>query len=464
MTNQEPTKKIITRLPPSPTGNLHVGTARTALFNYIFAKQKDGEMLFRLEDTDKVRSKPEFEEDILNGFSWLGIDFDKSKIFRQSERGEIYKKHLEKMIAGGSAYISKEAEVKEGGRAEVIRFKNPNKKVVFNDTVRGDIEFDTTEVGDFIIAKSLDESLYHLTVVVDDFETGVTNVIRGDDHISNTPRQILIQEAIGAPLPIYTHLPLILAPDRSKLSKRHGAVSLIEYKKQGYLPEAVVNYLMLLGWNPGTEQEIFTFDELVEQFDINKIQKGGAIFSLEKLDWVNKEHIKRMSDKDFENKVLEFLPEADKYEKEKLRKILPIIKERVNKFGDIKEMVEAGELAYFFNVPEYEKEKLIWKEDGEGKVKKYLQKVIEMLGEVEEFTPTPKNLGVDSQGERGFTAEKIKEILWDFATEEGRGSVLWPMRFALSGRDRSPDPFTLAEVFGKEETISRLNTALVKLN
>ena len=212
--DKENTKKIITRFPPSPTGYLHVGSARTALFNYIFAKQNGGEMLFRSEDTDKERSKQEFEDEILESLEWLGIKFDKTKIIRQSERGEIYKRYLEKMIADGTAYISKEIVEKEGDRAEVIRFKNQNKGVIFTDTVRGEIKFDTTELGDFVIAKSLSEPLYHLAVVVDDYEMGVTHVIRGEDGISNTPRQILIQEAVGAPRPVYTHMPFSLAPDR----------------------------------------------------------------------------------------------------------------------------------------------------------------------------------------------------------------------------------------------------------
>lgn len=438
-------KKIITRFPPSPTGFLHVGSARTALYNYLFAKQNGGEMLFRLEDTDKERSKKEFEEEIIESLGWLGIEFDQSKMFRQSERSDVYKKYLEKMIADGTAYISKEADVKEGGREEVIRFKNPNKEVVFEDTVRGEIKFDTTELGDFVIAKSLDEPLYHLTVIVDDFDIGVTHVIRGDDHISNTPRQILIQEAIGAPRPIYTHLPLILASDRSKLSKRHGAVSIQEYKKNGYLPEALINYLALLGWNPGTDQEIFSLKELTEQFNLNKIQKGGAIFDMVKLGWINSQHIKKMSDEDLKENISGFLTED--YKKRDLDKVLPIIKERIEKFEDVKEMIEVGELDYFFEAPQYEVESLLWKEDTKDIAKSHLEEVVKKLGDVSDFT-----------------AEKIKEELWDFATEQGRGSVLWPMRFALSGRDKSPDPFTLAQILGKEETIKRLKTAAEKLS
>ena len=207
----------------------------------------------------------------------------------QSERTEIYKKYLQKLIDENKAYISTETE---GENREVVRFRNPNKFVQFDDLIRGTVEFDTTELKDFVIAKSVDEPLYHLAVVIDDFESGITHVIRGEDHISNTPRQILIQEAIGAPRPLYAHLPLILAQDRSKLSKRkHGeSVSLGYYRNKGYSPEAIINYLALLGWNPGTEQEIFTLPELVNVFDLERVHKGGAIFDEKKLAWVNRKH------------------------------------------------------------------------------------------------------------------------------------------------------------------------------
>jgi glutamyl-tRNA synthetase len=446
----EQTKKIITRFPPSPTGYLHVGSARTALFNYIYAKQNGGEMLFRSEDTDRERSKKEFEDEILESLEWLGIKIDKTKIVRQSERGETYRKYLEKMIADGTAYVSKEIAEKEGDRTEVIRFKNPNKKVIFKDTVRGDIEFDTTELGDFVIAKSLTEPLYHLAVVVDDYEMGVTHIIRGEDGISNTPRQILIQEAINAPRPFYTHMPFSLAPDRSKLSKRHGAVSIREYRKMGYLPEAMINYLMLLGWNPGTDKEIFSLGELIEEFDLTKIQKGGAIFDLVKLDWFNKEYIKKMSEQSFKEKVLEFLPEKLKdmreYSDEILTKMLPVIKERINKFSDLKEMFEGGELEYYFKNPEYNGENLLWKDAQKQETIEHLNKIISVIDNID-----------------NFQSDEIKTSLWDYATEKGRGNVLWPMRFALSGKDKSPDPFTLSEILGKQKTIERLKIALDKL-
>ena len=278
-------QKIITRFPPSPTGNFHVGSARTALFNFLFARKNNGKFILRIEDTDKARSKKEFEDDIFESLEWLGLKYD--EFYRQSDRGKIYRTYIEKILDDGSIYEDED---------KIIRFKNPNKKVKFNDLVRGEIEFDTTELKDFIIAKSVDEPLYHLAVVIDDFESNITHVIRGEDHISNTPRQILIQEAIGAPRPIYAHLPLILAPDRSKLSKRkHGeSVSLDYYRDKGYSPEAMINYLALLGWNPGTEQEIFTLDELINVFDFSRVHKGGAIFDEKKLAWVNRKHFNKL--------------------------------------------------------------------------------------------------------------------------------------------------------------------------
>jgi len=282
--------KIITRFPPSPTGLFHIGSARTALFNYLFAKNQGGEMILRFEDTDRERNKREFEDDILAGLEWLGIEFS-GEIQRQSERTEIYKKYLNKLIEADKAYVSKEdpsvgastelSRMSSGQgkrrREEVIRFRNPGGEISFDDLVRGVVKFDVEELGDFVIAKSLDEPLYHLAVVVDDHEMEITHVIRGDDHISNTPRQILILEALGFKKPFYAHIPLILAPDRSKLSKRHGTVSINEYREKSYLPEALINYLAFLGWNPGGEKEIFSMEELIKEFSLEKVQKGGAM-------------------------------------------------------------------------------------------------------------------------------------------------------------------------------------------
>ncbi|MEK7527168.1 MAG: glutamate--tRNA ligase family protein, partial [Patescibacteria group bacterium] len=358
-------KTVRVRFAPSPTGFLHLGGARTALFNFLFAKKSGGRFILRIEDTDKERSKPDYEKDILENLEWLGIKHD--EFFRQSERLEIYKKYLRELLENGVAYVSEESE---GDRKQVIRFKNLGQKIVFNDLIKGEISFDTKELGDFVIAKSLDEPIFHFANVVDDREMGITHIIRGEDHISNTARQILIWQALsasstdrGGELPSYAHIPLILAPDRAKLSKRqHGeTVSIAFYREQGYLPEALVNYLALLGWNPGDEREIFSMAELIELFDLAKVQKSGAIFNVEKLEWLNREHLKKISNVQFliSNEVKKILRlREDNKTKEILDKIAPIVLERISKFGDIKEMAERGELAYFFQAPEYPKELL----------------------------------------------------------------------------------------------------------
>lgn len=434
-------EKVITRFAPSPTGFLHMGSARTALFNFVFARQYGGKFILRIEDTDKERSKKEYEQDILDGLAWLCISYD--EIYRQSERAEIHKKYLQKMIDAGTAY---EAEEGKNGGGKVIRFKNPGERVGFRDMIRGDIDFDTTELGDFVIAKDINTPLFHLAVVVDDLEMGVTHIIRGEDHISNTPRQILIQRAINAPEPKYAHLPLILAPDRSKLSKRHGAVSVTDFRKHGYLPEAIVNFLALLGWNPGDEREILTMNDIIKEFSFEHVQKGGAIFNTEKLDWVNKEHTKHLSNEEINFAIKSRLPQISDA---MIVKVRPIVLDHINKFGDIDALAQAGEWDYFFAKPQYEKEKLFWKDETDPiKTRTRIEKVIYILQEI-----SPEDL----------TAEKAKEAIWNYASEEGRGSVLWPMRYALSGRDKSPDPFTLVSILGKEETINRLKEAAKKL-
>ncbi len=434
-------EKVVTRFAPSPTGFLHVGGARTALYNYLFARQNGGKFILRIEDTDKERSKKEYEKDILDGLEWLNLNYD--EIYRQSERTEIYKKHLKKMVADGYAYEAEENENKTG---KVIRFKNPNAKISWNDLIRGKIEFDTTELKDFVIAKDMETPLYHLAVVVDDFEMGVTHVIRGEDHISNTPRQMLIGKAVGANEVSYAHIPLILAPDKSKLSKRHGAVSVNEYRRLGYESAAVINFLALIGWNPGGEREIFSLEELVGIFKIEKVQKSGAVFNKEKLDWVNKEHIKQLDPNETKKRVVEHLKGLNVSD-EKIEKLYPVIIDRISRFGEIPEMLRSGELGYFFSPPEYETGKLLWQKNPDRVATgKHLEKTLEILAPI-----------------KIFSAENVKNAIWEYAEKEGRGEVLWPMRYALSGRDKSPDPFTLAVILGKEETVARIGRALSKL-
>ncbi|MEK7634855.1 MAG: glutamate--tRNA ligase family protein [Patescibacteria group bacterium] len=435
-------QKVIVRFPPSPTGLFHIGNARTFLFNYLFAKQNKGQIVFRLEDTDKERSKQEYANDIVENLKWLGIEPDFSTTVKQSERSEIYTKYLQKLINEDKAYISKEEVKEEGQRDEVIRFRNPNKKIAFHDLIRGEIEFDTTELHDFVIAKSLSEPIYHLAVVIDDFEMGVTHVVRGDDGISNTPRQILIQEAIGAPRPIYAHLPMILAEDKTKLSKRnHGEkVSVSFYKKAGYLPEAVINFLAMIGWNPGTDQEIFSMEELIKTFDLTKVQKKGALFNIEKLNWLNREYIMRAP---HEFKISNFKNQIEKTKwkgsekmknEEFMTKLMKILLDRIHRWGEVAELLETNEYDYLFDKPHLEKEKIVWKTQTPENAKENLEKVLEIID----------------------TPDKIMSL----AEETGKGEVLWPLRYALSGKEKSPDPFTLIDILGTEESRDRIKKAV----
>lgn len=440
---------IVTRIPPSPTGHLHIGTARTALFNYLFAKSQGGKMVFRSEDTDKARSRPEYEEEIVNGLRALGIDWDNEEITRQSERGAVYRRYLEEGIGKGAFYISREdSKQNPGETVEVVRLKNPNKSITFTDLIRGDITFDTTELGDLVVARSLDDALYHFTVVVDDQEMGVTHVLRGEDHISNTPRQILIQEALGFSRPVYAHLPLILAADRSKMSKRHGAVAVEEYLKEGFLPAAILNYLALLGWNPGTDQEIFTKEELVAQFKIENVHKSGAVFDKQKFRWINKQHLDRLDTAEYAALLRRHWPERlatlPQFSEERVDRLLPVIRERAETMADVREWAEAGEYDFAFAPPSYATDLLRGKNEAPlADIERHLTCLKSALSETDFSSP-----------------DAIKAAIWDYADREGRGAVLWPLRVALTGRERSPDPFNSAFIIGRDETLKRLDDAL----
>ena len=424
-------EEIITRFAPSPTGSLHIGGARTALFNYLFTKQNNGKFILRIDDTDRERSKAEYEEEIINGLKWLGLDWD--EFFRQSDRQDIYKRYIKKLLEEDKVYIS---ENEEGESKSVIRFRNPNKKISFDDLIRGKIEFDTTDLGDFVIAKNEETPLYHFSSVIDDFELKISHVIRGEDHISNTPRQILIEEAIGAPRPQYAHLPLILAPDHSKLSKRHGDVSLGDYQKKGYLAEGVVNFLALLGWNPGTEKEIFNKEDLIKEFSLKRIQKGGAVFNIDRLDWLNKQYIKKIPIKELAKRLLEYLPK----EPANWEKIVALESERISKLSDIKEGI-----GYFFEEPSFPAFLLVWKDSDKDKTKIHLEQFIKILCDIPE---------------KEFTKDNIKNAVWDYVEKQGRGNTLWPLRVALTGLERSPEPLIIADILGKDKTINRLKKAV----
>jgi len=447
-TNEE--GNVVTRFPPSPTGPLHVGGARTALFSWLFAHQHDGRMTLRFEDTDTERSEKRFAEDITESLDWLSLDYDGP--YWQSNRTNVYRSYLENLLANGHAYRSDESDT-DSDRDQVIRFDNPGKEVTFTDMIRGDITMDTSDLGDFVIAKSVTEPLYHLAVVVDDYEMNVSHVIRGDEHIANTPRQLLLINAIDANRPNYAHLPLIHGQDGKKLSKRHGATAVTDFKEDGYLSQAMINYLALVGWHPQDDQEIFSRQELLDTFQLTRVQKSPAVFSYEKLQWVNREHIKRLSEETFYDHVREYLPNdvkaRDQFSKPRLRKALPAIRERVEILTDITDMAEAGELSFFFAQPDYSADDLLWDDETPEDTKEYLKEVVNKWSAVDE---------------EEFDEDNVKSAVWEYASDVGRGSVLWPTRFALSGQDQSPGPFVIAGVIGKDEAIKRLHVAIDKLD
>ena len=436
--------RIITRFPPSPTGSLHIGNIRTLLFNYLYARKHSGEVVMRFEDTDTARSSKEHEQFALEALSELGLDFD-SGPFRQSERTELYTKALETLIENGNAYVAEESEGEAG--ENVIRFKNPNKDITFADLIRGDITINTTDFGDFVIARSRTNPIYHLSVVVDDMDMQVTHVIRGEDHMTSTPRQILLIEALGGSVPQYAHLPLIIGPDKKKLGKRHGAVTYQEFKDLGYLPSAILNYLALLGWNPGDDREYFTLKELIQEFTLERVNNSPALFSYEKLDAINKLHLASLPAAEFESKVTEALadfPSIVNHEKFSDFVAL-VVRERTAKFSDVHTQAETGEYAWLTEAPTLNADKISWKETSIDVAKEHLTHSIEVLEGIEEVS---------------WESGAIKEALWPYAEEHGKGDVLWPLRYSLTGKEKSPDPFTVASLLGKTETLSRIKKAL----
>ena len=376
------------RFAPSPTGPFSIGNARTALFNWLFAKHEKGEFFLRIEDTDKERSKKKYEKEIIDGLTWLGLAWD-GEISRQSEREPIYKNYLEKLLNDRHAYwcfcsaseleIERQAQLSQGlpprysGRCRnlpheetvkrlkkesaIIRFKTPEKIVAFNDLVRGHVEVNSALLGDMVIAKSLTEPLYNFAVVIDDYEMKISHVIRGEDHLPNTPKQILIQEVLSLPTPIYAHLPLILGPDRKKLSKRYLDYSLTDYEKDGYLAQAMLNFLVLMGWHPEKDREILTVSEMINEFSLKRVQKSGAIFNPQKLDWLNGTALRAITGGELVTALKPFLPKDWLKDNNFLEKVVNLTKDRVKKLGDFKTLAE-----FFFELPKYPKELLIWKE------------------------------------------------------------------------------------------------------
>lgn len=460
--------KVRTRIAPSPTGPLHIGTARTALFGWLYAKQNKGSFILRIEDTDLERSDKRFEKDILEGLSWLGLIWDED-IYRQSERINIYEKYLKKLLNDSKAFwcphteeeLASEREEQMGEKKplrHICSFRNENKNhgiirikndvsnnIEFDDMIRGKVSFRSELLGDFVLAKDLKTPLYNFAVVVDDYEIKISHVIRGEDHIPNTPKQILIQRALGIPSPIYAHLPLILGSDRSKLSKRDGATSINEYKKDGYLPEAVVNFMALLGWHPKDDREIFSKEKLLKEFSFDRVQKGGAVFDIKKFNWMNGEYIKSAKTSEISDAFMQFLPnewqEIANKDKVFWADIINLEKERISKLSEITNLVD-----YFFKNPYYSKELLRWKDKQEYQdIKLHLNALSKIISKVEE----------DS-----FNKDSLQEAIMPYANKQGRGDVLWPLRVALSGKRHSPGPFDIASILGKNTTIERIASAL----
>lgn len=496
-------EKIRTRMAPSPTGYFHVGSARTALFNFLFAKKYGGQFILRIEDTDIERSEKKYEGDIIDSIKWLGIIWHEGPDidgpfgpYRQSERLNIYTEYIKKLLNNGNAFycfhskefLEKEYEeqikikknpghycefrklpiidaekrlIKEKG---IIRFKTPpDLEISFTDIIRGEIRFNSDTLGgDFSLAKALSPDnflpLYNLAAVIDDFLMKISHVIRGEEHISNTPKQILIQQALDFKTVKYVHLPLILAPDKSKLSKRHGAMSINEYMEAGYLPEAIINFLAFLGWNPGTLQEIFSLEELIKEFDLNKIQKSGAIFNIDKLNWFNSYYLRKMPIDELTKKIIPFLKRDNLINddfpvKDGLASGLEYIKKIVlleqPRLKTLNEIGERG--AYFFKIPEYQPELLVWRDMLFKDIVVSLNISFKALSLINDIDFNYKNL------EKSL----IKET--ERAKNKDKGRLLWPLRVALTGLDKSPGPFEILEILGKTESLKRIECAINKL-
>lgn len=511
--------EVRVRFSPSPTGSLHIGSARTALFNYLFAKKNEGSFVLRIEDTDLERSEKRFEEDIIDNLKWLGIEWSegpdiggKYEPYRQTERTASYAKYLEKLLSEDKAYHCfcseeeleaerqyrmsigeppiysgkcaqlSEAIVKKNlseGKKSVIRFKVPSKKIIFDDLIREKVEFDTGLMGDIVIAKDLKTPLYNFAVTADDFEMKISHVIRGEDHISNTPKQILIQEALGFNQLIYAHLPLILGTDRSKLSKRHGSVTVSEYRKEGYLPETLINFMAFLGWNPGDEREIYSLPSLVKEFSLEKVQKGGAIFNNRKLDFLNGFYLRKKSTEKLTEFCLPYLIEEglitpifkseqyppayggiqitqeyiisqtkEKIEFEGLERIISIYKERLKKLSEISDLVDF----FFEDKLKYGKDLLRWKEMPDGEIKDSLDILEKTLSAIELANWTKAGLEAVLLPETSKRGQPMAE-------RGDKGKLLWPLRVALTGKEASATPFAIAEILGKEKTLKRIKEA-----
>ncbi|OOP57469.1 MAG: hypothetical protein AYP45_03245 [Candidatus Brocadia carolinensis] len=432
---------IKVRFAPSPTGYLHIGGARTALFNWLFARHNKGVFLLRIEDTDQQRSTEAATQAILDSMKWLGLEWDEGPYF-QSQRLSIYKQNAEKLVSNGKAFYDTDAE----GR-KAIRFRMQDGVTEINDLIHGTITFDTSLIEDFVILKADGFPTYNFACVVDDAEMGITHIIRGDDHISNTPKQIALYQAFGFKLPEFAHIPMILGEDGSRLSKRHGATSVTEYRDKGYLPHALVNFLALLGWSPGNDQEIISITEMIEKFTLKRANKTSAQFNNTKLDWMNGQYIKNTPVELLTAEVKRFFEKSGnatvEIPGEWLTNLVKLYHERFKTFQDL-----LNQTRFFFtDMIEYEQaaaDKFLRKE-GIGALLKEVHSAISQ---------------VDT-----FDKKKLEDALRALTEALGVGfsKLAQPIRVAITGKSVSAGIFETMELLGKEKTLKRLDYAIKNL-
>ncbi|MHC4181836.1 MAG: glutamate--tRNA ligase [Planctomycetota bacterium] len=432
------TSKVKVRFPPSPTGFLHIGGARTALYNWLFARHHDGEFILRIEDTDQLRSSKEATQTILDSLTWLGLDWDDGPYY-QSNRLNIYQEYVEKLLKEGNAF---HVDDPEKGRA--VRFKIKEGTTDFDDLIHGNISFDTSLIEDFIIQKADGFPSYNFACVVDDGVMEITHVIRGDDHISNTPRQIALYKALGFELPKFAHIPMILGEDGSRLSKRHGAASVTEYRDKGYLPEAIINFIALLGWSPGNDQEFLTKQEMIEKFSLKRANKTSARFDNTKLDWMNGQYIMNMPTKNLIKELYPYIEKAgfntESIPDEWLYKLVDLYKERFKTLSDFTTQTSpflSNEIAYDSATVEK-----FFKKDGVSSLLRDTHKRLMEIG--------------------SFSIEDLEACLRAIATEHGIGfgKLAQPIRVAVIGKGASAGIFETLELLGKEKTLKRLDYAI----
>jgi len=418
---------IRVRFAPSPTGYLHIGGARTALFNWMYAKSQDGQFILRIEDTDLVRSKKEFVDEILDSLQWLGLKWD--ELYFQSQRFDIYREHADKLLAEGKAY-------KDG---EAVILKIPEQTIKLYDLIRGEILFESAELKDQVLIKSDGSPTYSFACVVDDALMNISCVVRGEDHISNTPKQMVMYQALGFKTPKFAHLPLIMGEEGGRLSKRTGATAVTDYRKMGFLPEAIVNYLMLLGWSPGGNQEVVKMTTALKNFSIKKINKSGAIFSIEKLEWINSQYIKQTDAGSLTKMILPFLQERgislEKMAGMNLERVVDLYKPRLGTLTDFWEWTQ------FIFVDELQisvelKTKFFSKD-----LSKEFNLLAERLNQVADFTSRA-------------CEEAFRNVVAEFQIKAA--DLVHPLRVALTGNEVGPGLFDTMSVLGKEKTVKRL--------